>query len=245
MPGPTLVISHPPHAEHLNLAAAATLLDLSQEELRLKAQYQVPEIWLAEAKPAQAKGYARGLGLAGFRVAVVDAGALSAIPPRTPVTKLKFDGLGLELETAGGSLRLTYHERVLGVSCSPDQEPPFLDLYGFRAGRVQRVTVLQGTTDLRGLLAERRIGVVANMQTMISTCEKRFANLIMDRRLEKMRLRKRAGLPASIVEKRRGFSYATASLSELLESLEPGLGDIAQAELSSRLVLLTYVGEQG
>jgi hypothetical protein len=243
---PTLIISNPPHAERLNLAAAAPLLDLQPEELRPKVMYPVPEIWLAEAKEAQSKGYARALVLAGLRLVVVDASALVAIPARTLVTKFAFGPSALECQTAGGPVRLLYEQRLLGVLCTvrePDTTPAFFDVYAQGAGGIQRLTFEQGSTDLRGLLAERRIGVVANLPTLIATAEKRFRNLTADRRLMNMRLRKRTGLPAELVEKRRGFSFATAQLGDLLESVQTGLSEITQTELSSRLVLLTYVGE--
>lgn len=241
----TLVISNPPHAERLNLAAAAPLLDLQPEELRLKAMYQVPEILLAEATEAQAKGFARALVLAGLRLVMVDASALVAIPAQTLVTKFEFGPSALECQTPNGPVPLLYEQRLLGVFCTvrePDTTPAFFDVYAQSAGGIRRLMFQHGSTDLRGLLAERRIGIVANLPTLIATAEKRFRNLTADRRLMNMRLRKHTGLPAEIVEKRRGFSFATAQLGDLLESVQTGLSEITQTELSSRLVLLTYVG---
>lgn len=242
----TLVISNPPHAGSLNLASAAPLLDLQPEELRLKAKYGVPEIWLAEEQEAQATGYARALGMAGFRLVTIDAAALAAVPSRTVIARFEFKSMGLEAQTEAETVTVPYDQRIVGVHCTlrePDPTPPFLDLYIYRHGTLARLTVEQGMSDLRGLLAERKIGVVANLPTMVSTCEKRFPNVVMDRRLMDMHLRKRSGLPAKLVEKRKGFSFATPQLSRLLESLQPGLGTISQTELSSRLVFLTHVGK--
>jgi hypothetical protein len=39
---------------------------------------------------------------------------------------------------------------------------------------------------------------------------------------------------------RRGFSYATAPLHELLDRLKPGLSEMEHQELASRLVFLTH-----
>jgi hypothetical protein len=40
---------------------------------------------------------------------------------------------------------------------------------------------------------------------------------------------------------RQGYSYATAALNQLLESIEPGLSDLAHEELAVRLAFLTHV----
>lgn len=247
MTNPTLVISNPPHAEKLGLASAASLLELSADELRLKAQYQVPEIWIAEPTPERAKGYARALALAGFSVVLVRSEPLVAVPAGSPVTGFRFDDAGIEFDVAEGPTRLGYQERFLAVWCNDrdGQVPPRCDFYARPGGRVQRFTVEQGSTSMRGLLdAERRIGVVGNLQTFLSTCEQRFPHLTVDRRLQNMRLRKRVNLLSDLVEKRRGYSFATSHLEDLLESLEPGASQMSQPELSSRLVFLTYVAQR-
>jgi hypothetical protein len=60
----------------------------------------------------------------------------------------------------------------------------------------------------------------------------------VDERLVNMQVRRRVGAPPPGMV-RRGFSYATTSLNELLESLAPGLSEIEHEDLASRLAFLT------
>lgn len=79
------------------------------------------------------------------------------------------------------------------------------------------------------------------MQNLVAEYENRFENAYVDRRLVDMTLRGIARVVTGTNPEpvRTGFSYATEALADLLASLSPGLRDVAQADLSSRLVYLT------
>ena len=58
-----------------------------------------------------------------------------------------------------------------------------------------------------------------------------------------MQVRRRGGAAPAGVPVRQGYSYATAALHQLLESIEGGLSELPHEELAVRLAVLTYLAE--
>jgi hypothetical protein len=242
VPGPTLVLSHPPHGE-VDLKLAAPVLGLAPADVRLKINYPVPEIWVAEPEP-EAQSAAASLRQAKFRVVVVPGAALGAIPPRNPVVSFGFEDQGLLIRAEEQST-LGYDASVIAVLFTPrpgeSKGSPalaFLDIYAITRGRLLRWTFLQGITGFGGMGTRQTSSFGMNVHAFAADVKQRFASSILDQRLVNMQVRRKTGAPPPGMV-RRGFSYATASLSQLLESLAPGLSQIEHEDLASRLAFLT------
>ena len=118
---------------------------------------------------------------------------------------------------------------------------PFLDLYALSDTGPLRISIVREITSFSGLPANPSAGLPP-MQNLVAECENRFENVYVDRRLEDMTLRGSARVvtgESPPQPTRKGFSYATEALAELLGSLSPDLRDISQPDLSSRLAYLT------
>jgi hypothetical protein len=248
VPAPTLVLSHPPHGGEVDLKLAAPVLGLAPADVRLKVNYPVPEIWAAESAPA-AEAAAATLRLAGFRVVVVPGAALAAIPPRNPVVSFAFEDHGLLVRGAEQGT-LGYDASVIAVLFSPrpgeskgGPAPAFLDLFTVVRGRLQRWTFLQGATGFGGMGTRQSASFGMNVHAFAADVGRRFAKCTTDERLVNLQVRRRVGAPPPGMV-RRGFSYATTSLNELLESLAPGLSEIEHEDLASRLAFLTQAAGQ-
>jgi hypothetical protein len=243
VPAPTLVLSHPPHSGEVDLKLAAPVLGLAAADVRLKVNYPVPEIWAAEPAPA-ADAAAAQLRDAKFRVVVVPGAALAAIPPRHPVLSFAFEDRDL-LVRGDEQTTLDYEASVIAVLFTPrpgeskgSPAPAFLDLYAVVRGRLQRWTFLQGATGFGGMGTRQSASFGMNVHAFAADVARRFAKCTVDERLVNMQVRRRVGAPPPGMV-RRGFSYATTSLNELLESLAPGLSEIEHEDLASRLAFLT------
>ena len=80
-----------------------------------------------------------------------------------------------------------------------------------------------------------------NMVMLVAECDDRFCETEFDRRAVNMHPRKRLVVGRGMPEDpdRKGFSFATTALSNLLESIAPELQNLNQFELASRLCFLT------
>ncbi len=121
-------------------------------------------------------------------------------------------------------------------------ESAFLDIYASGDGGLKRISVIQDVVDFSGLGELKLARATDNLVMFVAEFEDRFTQATVDRRMEKARVRK-----VQLVRKatpqyghRRGFSYATESLSKLLESVSPDLKGLSQFELGSRLAHLTW-----
>ncbi len=123
------------------------------------------------------------------------------------------------------------------------EHSPFLDLYVPQNGVPLRLSVVQTEVNYAGLrMTWRRAS--DNMLLFIAECHDHFKQATFDRRLVGMRMRKTltvTGQTATPHHRRSGLSYATTTLANLLDSIDDGLHDMSQPELSSRLVYLTHV----
>lgn len=241
---PSLVISDPPHGT-VDARRGALVLGLAPVDVRLKANHPVPEIWLAMDDPAHAAGAADQLRSARFRVVVVPGKALAEVPAPRPIAAFTFGEAGLRLADERGEGMLPNDARVVAVLFTPrlgeakgQQPPSSLDLYVASDGPPARWTVLQGVTDFSGLGPRQTASFGTNVHALAADVEARFPHAVLDRRLEQMHVRRRGGVPPPGVI-RQGYSFATAALNRLLESIRPGLSEIEAPDLSSRLAYLT------
>ncbi|HEX6862359.1 MAG TPA: hypothetical protein VF414_06065 [Thermoanaerobaculia bacterium] len=244
MPSPTLVLSHPPHGE-VDFKRAGTVLGLVAVDVRLKASYGVPEIWLADEDPGAAEAAAAALRQAGLSVVLVPGAALGAIAPANPVSTFRFEAGGLLLQ-AEEEVLLEYDTPGLAVLFIPrpgqakDLLPPAsLDLYALTGIAAPRWTIVQGVTTFEGMGPRQSSSFGANVRNLAAEVEQRFPAMAVDRRLLNMQVRRRTGLPPAGAPVRQGYSFATAALARLLESIEPGLSELEHEELAVRLALLT------
>ena len=121
----TLIISNPPHGE-VDPARAAPGLGLSPAELRMKANYPVPEIWLAATEAGKMEESATELTAAGLHVAVVPGDALGAIPPREHVKSFALADAGFVATLEDGEVTLPYDAPATAIYCTP-RAPSGLD----------------------------------------------------------------------------------------------------------------------
>ncbi len=116
----TLIVSNPPHGE-VDPARAAPGLGLAPAELRMKANYPVPEIWLAATEAVKMEESAAELTAAGLHVAIVAGEALGALPPREEMQSFVFSDAGLVAMVEAAEVTLPYDAAATAVYCTPRQ----------------------------------------------------------------------------------------------------------------------------
>ncbi len=123
------------------------------------------------------------------------------------------------------------------------EHSPFLDVYVPQNGVPLRLSVIQTEVDYAGLrMTWRRAS--DNMLLFVAECQDHFKQAKFDRRLVGMRMRKTLTVTEQTARphhRRSGFSYATTTLVNLMDSISEDLHDMSQPELSSRLVYLTHL----
>ena len=144
MENPTLVISNPPH-EDIDPALAAPCFGLSPAEVRMKANYPIPEIWLADSAGGAVDPTVGILRTAGLNVVSVPGEKLANIPAQTSVKSFAFTEAGLTLNVEDSQVELSPDGALVAVFCQP------------RAGGDQASGV--GSNPLTEGLRQRRSGV--------------------------------------------------------------------------------------
>ncbi len=293
MENPTLIISNPPH-EDFDPALAAPCFGLSPAEVRMKANYPIPEVWLTDSAGATVDPTADILRAAGLSIVSVPGQELAEVPQQTMVESFAFTDTGLTLNLEDSQVDLSHDEKLIAVFCQPrpgtggssgvaanplteglrqrrsgvfmardslmgfgtgsraslaggeaeDAESPFLDIYvpgESSSTRPRRLALVQDQMDFSGLGDLRLPRAADNMVMFVAEFEDKFSAARVDRRLVGMQPRSRAMVSkrTSITGERKGFSFATAALSQLLESLSPALKAVNQFDLASRLAYLT------
>lgn len=293
MENPTLIISNPPHGD-LEPALAAPCFGLSPAEVRMKANYPIPEVWLTDSEGADVDPTAGILRTAGLNIVSVPGQDLAEIPQQTMVKSFAFTDTGLTLNLEDSQVDLSHDEKLIAVFCQPrpvtgesraiganplteglrqrrsgvflardslmgfgtgsrpslagveaeNAESPFFDIYvpgESSSTRPLRLALVQDQVDFSGLGDLKLPRAADNMVMFVAELEDRFSAVRVDRRLVGMQPRSRAMVSkrAPISGERKGFSFATAALSQLLESLSPDLTAINQFDLASRLAYLT------
>ena len=292
MENPTLVISNPPH-EDIDPALAAPCFGLSPAEVRMKANYPIPEIWLADSAGGAIDPTVGILRTAGLNVVSVPGKKLAEIPAQASVKSFAFTQAGLTLNVEDSQVELSPDGALIAVFCQPraggdrpsgvgsnplteglrqrksgvfmardslvgfgggrssmasaddeeESESPFLDIYvgGGDDGPSMRLTVIQNEVDFSGLGDLEMARKSDNMVMFVAEFESKLTGARLDRRLQDMQPRARAMVSqrTAITGERKGFSFATAALSQLVESISPDLKGLSQFELASRLAYLT------
>lgn len=283
-----LVVSNPPHGD-VDFLQAGQVLGLAATEIRMKANYPVPEIWLADTDKSRADETAEALGDAGLSVVTLLGEDFAAVPKREVAKSFELGDTGLKACLNDEEVEIGYQSPVIGVFCQPlheigieeerastgggraerksgmfmsratlvglgarhsdtledghdeSEESPFLDLYLMGENSRRRIGLVQRGLDFSGLGDLMLARASDNMAMLVAECDDRFSETEFDRRLANMHPRKRllVGRGMAPDSNRKGFSFATVALSNLLESISPDLKDITQFELASRLVFLT------
>lgn len=250
---PTLVVSNPPHGL-VDAKRVAAVLDLVPAEVGLKARYPIPEIWLARENAADAEAAARELDAAGCHVALRRGEELRDLPAQRLMQGALFTDTGLLAELENGEVLWPYGLRLVAVVCTPRVEGAgtarvgsvdgggargaFVDFYGAPEGTLQRLGVSEDDTDLSALEGAALVGPHARFMRFIAQCEAHFGRDPLDRRLTHLLLRRRqSGAPTRT--DRKGYSFATRELTDLLGTISPELKNASQCELCSRLAYLT------
>lgn len=243
----------------MDAARAAPCLGLAAPDVTLKANYSIPEIWAVEEDEARARAQASALREAGLRVVLTTGQALAAIPPHAPVQQVSVTEHGVDLLAEGQPVGLTWDTEFVGVyytprAGGPKEAPsrvvheqgatchaPFFDLYvpgGDVPKRYAALTDLTMFSRLGGPTTLSPAGLVAHF---VQFCEERFTAGQVDRRLVNMQVRHWPGPAARRTSQviRKGFSFASFGLAELLDQLGPDLVGLSHCEFASRLVYLT------
>lgn len=116
-----LVVSDPPH-QRIDQQAAAELLGLTVAELRMKADFPAPEVWLAFQEMDQANSAANALQQTGLNTGVVDGFDLRSLPGPDPVTSFAFAETGFVARFPGEERELPYDRPTLAVFCRPSTD---------------------------------------------------------------------------------------------------------------------------
>ena len=241
----TLAISDPPHGR-VDLRKAAPTLGLAAGDLRMKAIYQVPEIWLADTDRRQVERATQTLRKAGLNVRVVSGDRLLEVPRQGAVISFSFTEHQFVAALAHATARLAYDEQVfavLGVEGAAGQpkDSVFFDIYRSREGEVMRLWIVQDGVDFSGLGDQKVPSQAGNMRKFVTEWESRFQRATVDRRLVNLQHRRprTPATPGPALEQRKGFSFASRGLSELLDTIAPDLQGTGHSDFSSRLVYLT------
>ena len=113
-----LLISNPPHGDAA-AAEVASYFGITAAEVRMKANYGVPEIWFAEDEEEKLLDTAAALDAAGLRTVVVAGSDLIDIPEQSPAGSLDFADEGIQGECDDSGWTLPYDAPIVAVFCRP------------------------------------------------------------------------------------------------------------------------------
>ncbi len=248
----TLVVSNPPHGREVDLAKAAVCLGLPPTNFRMKSLFHLPEVWLVGTDRGKVEAAAQTLQDAGLSVVVVTGAEFHKVPPQGRVQSFTFGDEHFVADLRDGKVELPYDDPVLAVVHTPSSEAAitsnaddsnrtFLDLYLLRGPGVQRISVLKDVVDFAGLGDMQLPSAADNMSKFMTEWETRFTGTTVVRTLMNLPPRRTVSLADLTVveEQRKGYSYGSRGLLELLDILAPDLGSVGLADFLSRLVYLT------
>jgi hypothetical protein len=235
---------------------------LAVADFALKVNYPIPEIWAAREDEAGARSIAAGLRSAGARVVLIPAAALAAVPPRWPVQAAQLSEQGLSLLAEGRRVEVGWTLSVTGVYYTPRAaapgtkevplrgvrergapcDGPFFELYVPRGELADRLAILPDVTAFSGLEHQGPLSPAGKVARFAQLCEERLTAGRVDRRLVNMQVRHwpPAGTLTGGQLVRRGFSFASAGLGDLLERIGPAVVGLSHCEFASRLAYLTW-----
>jgi len=111
-----LLISDPPHGD-VDAAEAAPHFGLAAAEVRMKANYGLPEIWFAGEDEAKLLDTSAALEATGFSSVLVAGSDLVEIPGQSPAVSFAFTDEGLSVERDDSGWTMAYDSPALGVFC--------------------------------------------------------------------------------------------------------------------------------
>ena len=113
-----LLISNPPHGD-VDAVEAAPHFGLAAAEVRMKANYGLPEIWFAGEDEAKLQDTSAALEAVGFNSVVVAGSDLLEIPGQSPAVSFEFTDEGLSVERDDSGWTMAYDAPTVGVFCRP------------------------------------------------------------------------------------------------------------------------------
>ncbi len=113
-----LLISDPPHGD-VDAAEAESYFGITLAEVRMKANYSLPEIWFAEEDEAKLSDTAAALEAAGFNTALVAGSDLVEIPVQSPSESFLFTDGGLRVGRDNSEWTMAYDAPTIAVVCRP------------------------------------------------------------------------------------------------------------------------------
>jgi hypothetical protein len=116
----SFLISNPPHDDP-DVGKAAPLLGLVPAELRMRANYAAPEIWLGDPDHGKLEATARALQESGLNAVVVRADAFAAVPSRASVKSFSFGDSELVSQADTDEVKLPFDQPMTAVFCQPGE----------------------------------------------------------------------------------------------------------------------------
>ncbi len=113
-----LLISDPPHGD-VDAAKAAPYFGLAVAEVRMKANYGLPEIWITDEDEDKLSDTAAALVAAGISAALVAGGDLVEVPEQSSVDSFTFTDDGLRVARDDSEWTLAYDAPTIAVVCRP------------------------------------------------------------------------------------------------------------------------------
>ncbi len=113
-----LLISDPPH-DDVDAAEAAQHFGLTAAEVRMKANYGLPEIWFVDEDEATLRDKAAALGATGLNTVLVAGDDLAEIPGQTPADSFAFTDEGLWVGRDDSEWTMAYGTPHVAVFCQP------------------------------------------------------------------------------------------------------------------------------
>ena len=122
-----ILIANPPHAAH-DLVEVASLFGLTAAEVRMKVNYQIPEIWFEDTDIPNLERKLETLSAVGLNTVLTRASDLNEVPDQTPVQSFEFGKDSLELRCEETAIGIPYDAPTVMVHCQPKHGAGFSEL---------------------------------------------------------------------------------------------------------------------
>ena len=246
MPEYHLVVSDPPHRE-IDVELAAPCLGLTAAEVRMKANYPAPEIWLVESDLGTAREKAKTLLNAGFNAALLKGSVLAGVPAPESVGALAASPTGFTVTTESSEIEMARGRPLIAVVCDAaarekerrasrsslvkaETHSPFVDLYVGTASGWRAARLVPADVDFSALGDLAQLTVIANFQTVLEELRDNFQGAMLDERLAAVAYR---------------FSIVSGTgIPKLLAEIAEDLKDLRPYDLATRLAFLTTLGRR-
>jgi len=262
-----LVVSDPPHDSSVNIDIVSSILGLEDNDARLKVGFRAPEVLEAadDDRCERVAESLRGAGLTvavldgrslvglpwpttANAVALGEHGLMLTVGHELLPLPWDEDVIGVycrppiearppsDMKSLAASSKDARTAAGLAVAEALEWMP-HLDLFFHRDGELRRITIARDLTDFTGLGDVTGLSSDECMAATVAECEQRFANIVLDARLEDVRPRARfmLGIQDFDYDLRKAFSFGTLLLRSVLDTVSPELRDLTQYELGARL----------